>query len=795
MYEQAFNLNARPFTSMHYVKHYFPAKAINESLQTCQLAISRGSGPVVVIGDYGTGKTLLLAMLEEMFRQHFRVISLSADTIRSREDFLQNMLYQLQLNHRGLGENEMRLDIVDSLKKGQVGGVLLLIDNAQKMTPEAFEEIQPLLDFVHEGQPQVRLVLAGSQGVEDRLADNRLVTFNQRIASRCFLSNLSSEETQAYVRAHLDRSGGDPDALFSPEAWRAIYEVTEGRPRFINQVCDHAMIFSATRGVVPITDSLIREAWFDIQRLPGSAAPEGSGASISSTPVVTERIVSGEEGDEAWTVLEFGELTGESQTVETATAEVAMAKNAAAEVAPAEQTTQESPAPVEEASAPVATEPEESQVERDNAAIIASAIAGLGLAGAAGTAMAADSPAEESPVAPEAPYAPPAAETAETDAASASDPFNTYDFDNEEVLTDAYSPFVAEQNQRSLEVTSEQLQDLTPTDLTQESTPAPADSLPTGAVSEERQLAETFPTFESAMKSEPVRDPVPPSVEPRMPPPTRDVTETIGPNSFSQEFSVQQQASSEAPVEPETLPGSGYVPLDPDALLALQQAAPQAIGQQETSASEPAFSGDDEQDDEIRRQAEEIIQALDAGESVASHQGGGSEPSIQHETNAIEATIDQSLASAAVTPQQPAAPQVVMPVQETPQQPQVVDSPPTPEQPALLDVPIVNVDPVEPERRILADIREQVAFASESVADQEPVTPAEPPQSEAQTVASQQDDADILSVSHQEQMPTADPPEALPAWTEQEPSSGEASRVDYQKLFDQLRNHQNRSEG
>ena len=207
MYEQVFNLTSRPFTSNPYVKHYFPATAIDEALQQSKMVIERGSGTVVVVGDHGTGKTLLLAMLEEAFNDRFRVINISAALVRGREALLQNILYQLQVNSRGLSENEMRLDVVDQLKSAQANPMLLMVDDAQKLTAETIEEMQVLTDLIRDGQPQVHLVLAGSQGLEERLADTRLVAFNQRIAGRCFLQCLNSQEVESYVRGHLERSG------------------------------------------------------------------------------------------------------------------------------------------------------------------------------------------------------------------------------------------------------------------------------------------------------------------------------------------------------------------------------------------------------------------------------------------------------------------------------------------------------------------------------------------------------------------------------------------------------------
>ena len=803
MYEQAFQLTSRPFTSMHYVKHYFPAKAISEALKTSQLAIERGAGPVVVIGDHGTGKTLMLAMLEEGFKDQLRIVNLSADTIRGREDLLQNILYQLQLNHRGLGENEMRLDVVDYLKKGQAGGILLLIDNAQKMTPDAFEEIQPLLDFVHDGQPQIRLVLAGSQGVEDRLADNRLVTFNQRIAGRCFLSCLGSVETEAYVRAHLVRAGGDPDALFAPESWRAIYEVTEGRPRFINQLCDHAMIFSATRGVIPVTDSLVREAWFDIQRLPGSVAPAGSGASISTSPIVTQRVeAAAEEGEEGegWTVLEFGELSGDAEATEVTAADVAVAET------PAVETEDSSATPEPEQESPVA---------RDNAAIIASAVAGLGLATVASNAVAGEAPAAEPPAEN---VTSPAIEIPPPAAPPASDPFNTYDFEHEEVLTDAYSPFVAQQNQRSLEVTSEHLQNLTPTDEPQSDEVA--------AVTNADVQGEAFPTFTTAMQSqtEPAREAPQFETEVREEQPTRVDNNIVGVESLSQEFDVVQQPEvNTTPVE--ALPGSGYVPLDPGSAMAPPQ-VPQPVADQsgigfadvapaaaivgaasqvpfvqppaQPQAQVPPAASFQEEDPEIRRQAEEIIRSLRAGENQP---GQGEFPPIQQETNAIESSIDQTLAANAAIPAPPTAPIVMpnlQPADPVAQQPTVPPAQPVPQYTAppvqpVSPIPVqMGTDPVEPERRILEDIREQVASASDTIS---PPAPAAVP-IEQVPVPVQQDDRDILNVNQQPLPPIAQPaaPEEMPAWTQEEPSSGEASRVDYQKLFDQLRSHQSQQE-
>jgi type II secretory pathway predicted ATPase ExeA len=946
MYEQVFNLTSRPFTSMHYVKHYFPAKDIDETLKMCQMIIDRGTGPVVVVGDHGTGKTLLLAMLEGAFKGKYLLVNLSAAAIRNREDLLQNILYQLQIYSRGMSENDMRMELTENLRNDRSNGIVLLVDDAQKLSTESIEELQLYLDFIREGQPHVRLVLAGSRGLEDRLADSRLIAFNQRVAGRGFLGCLSRDESEAYVRAHLERAGGDPDQLFHPEAYRAIQEVTDGRPRFINQVCDHAMIFSATRGVVPVTDSLIREAWFDIQRLPGAVAPAGSGAAADETSV-SEQIIETGEAD-GWTVLEFGQLgdaaasTPESAAIQTPGSQAGSTEPSRESAPLAATEVSETPVPAKEAQVQqeeVASGIPDMAIPATaaGAAILASAMQGFGATQEEPAIEESSSAAEPVGQTPQPePVAsipePPAAETfptMEQPASSSEDtpsqqaqvvtenPFDSHEYDNEEVLTDAYSPFVAQQNQRSLGLTSDQLQGLTPTDLQNAQSPLAA-SNPVPDVEAE----ETFPTFETAMQpAEPVREPVRPTVEPRDSLETREESGPLGPNSLSDEFLVNRNevlrgdgtpANSANPVSVDVDPveanvGSGYVPLDPSAVpvaAASEQATSaepiqpkhETFGEQVVAPNvavpdlpvadgEQAAVGEREEtvfheqtlnpnDSDIRRQAEEIIRSLGNGEGEAprsvtepfpvSHETQLPEPTIEEETNAIEATIQRSIevgqaaessasvsapppivmpdinaiqqalqaaqdsngyqqpvgaeqtqpvpqqvspqqmspqkwpVPAEVPPSQPtvpqqvvpqqAAPQQVMPQQVAPQQavpqqvvPQQVvpqqaapPMPPVPQPPTSIPVQMAE-DPVQTEQQILQQVREQSAMIAETT-----------------TEAQGQDDQDILAINAQptaaQVLNTPAGDEQLPEWTHQDPSTGEAARVDYQKLFDQLRN-------
>ena len=311
MYENVFQFSSRPFTTAPFVKHYFAAEAIHDSLGQARLCIDRASGPVVVVGSVGTGKSLLLAMLEEQYQSQFKVVTLGCSRLGSRQEFLQTFLFQLSLPFKGMSESEARLALIDFLKPGEQcpNGVLLLIDEAHTLGADLLDEIRLVTNFVRDGQPRVRLVMAGTNRLEDNLTDPKLESFNQRIAARCYLEKLNRDETSRYVIEHIDRVGGQGEQLFNPESLKTIHEVSDGCPRLINQVCDHSLILAGTRNESVITENLVREAWADVQSIPGGWAPP---AVQPETPAVLE-------GDESWTVIEFGQL--EESTDEQASSE------------------------------------------------------------------------------------------------------------------------------------------------------------------------------------------------------------------------------------------------------------------------------------------------------------------------------------------------------------------------------------------------------------------------------------------------------------------------------------------
>ena len=286
MYESYFGLKDRPFPAVVQTERYFPATVIEGARQTLIRCLQRGEGAGVIIGPSGTGKTLLCQMLAKEFENAFRVVFLTRG-FNSRRAMLQTILYELGQTYRGLDEGELRLALADhvTLSSDCPQGILLLIDEAHSLPVRLLDEIRTLTNLTAGGQPRVRVVLAGSSALEERLANPKLESFNQRIAARCYLESLSGPETEQYIRSHLSVAGAAGEPVFSGEACKAVQRATEGIPRLINQLCDHAMLlaFAATQRV--LNAACVEEAWADLQQLPSPWETRQDGAH-TNTPVI-----------------------------------------------------------------------------------------------------------------------------------------------------------------------------------------------------------------------------------------------------------------------------------------------------------------------------------------------------------------------------------------------------------------------------------------------------------------------------------------------------------------------------
>jgi type II secretory pathway predicted ATPase ExeA len=274
MYETYFDLNERPFATVPRIDHYFPAAAVEAARATLVRCVERSEGVGVVLGRSGTGKTLLCQVLAVHFGRESQVALLTSGRLGSRRALLQAVLYELAQPYRGMDEGELRLALTDYLTLSDEceRGAVLLVDEAHDLPLRLLDELRMLTNLVRSGAPAVRIVLAGSCALEERLASPRLDSFNQRITARCYLEPLNGPETQEYIHAWMGSVHGQGPRIFPPEVCQSVYRATEGVPRLINQLCDHALLLACQAGRANLDPDRVNEAWADLQQLPSPAS-------------------------------------------------------------------------------------------------------------------------------------------------------------------------------------------------------------------------------------------------------------------------------------------------------------------------------------------------------------------------------------------------------------------------------------------------------------------------------------------------------------------------------------------
>ena len=261
---------SRPFASAPNADRYFPATAIEAARQRITRSITRGEGPVLVIGSAGLGKTLLLDVVARQFAGQLQTVQLAAGQLCTRRALLQMILFQLELPYRDMDESELRLSLLAHLRP--IGGtprrLLLLVDEAETLPSRLLEELRALMNLSADGQMQVSLVLAGSATIEEQFADPKLDLFSQRVSGRCYLSALGREETFQYAQAQVAASGQAPQTIFSSDSLEALFAATDGVPRLINQLGDQLMWMIDQTGYMPLDSPIVQQAWSELQQLP-----------------------------------------------------------------------------------------------------------------------------------------------------------------------------------------------------------------------------------------------------------------------------------------------------------------------------------------------------------------------------------------------------------------------------------------------------------------------------------------------------------------------------------------------
>jgi general secretion pathway protein A len=244
MYKKFFGLRASPFTVNPDPRYLFLTRHTQEALATLTYGIQARKGFVLLTGEIGTGKTTLLNKLLEWLRGQ-RVATAFIFNSRINVPQLFDFImadFGIPCETRLKSHTILRLNqfLLDRYREGNPA--VLIIDEAQNLSPQVLEEIRLLTNLETSTEKLLQIVLCGQPELERKINMPDLRQLRQRITLRCKTQPLTAGETAAYVAIRLKIAGSNGHEIFTPEALEAVHRYSGGIPRVINLVCDHALI-------------------------------------------------------------------------------------------------------------------------------------------------------------------------------------------------------------------------------------------------------------------------------------------------------------------------------------------------------------------------------------------------------------------------------------------------------------------------------------------------------------------------------------------------------------------------
>ncbi|MGA7279842.1 MAG: AAA family ATPase [Desulfocapsaceae bacterium] len=264
MYLSFYNLLEKPFSINTDPKFLWLGEKHKEALANLKFGLIEANGYVVLTGDVGTGKTTIVNALIQTLDKHVRVAIINHPTLNILEFFnLIAKAYDLAAEITSKAEflSLFSSFLQTSKEEGQV--VLLVIDEAHRLSAELLEEIRLLSNIEQTGTSLIKIFFVGQNELKQVLFAPECRALRQRITLFYEIEPLLEDELPSYIGHRLRIAGGETN-MFTPGALHKIQDFTKGYPRLINTLCNHALLTGCLKEQKTIDEEIIVECAKDI---------------------------------------------------------------------------------------------------------------------------------------------------------------------------------------------------------------------------------------------------------------------------------------------------------------------------------------------------------------------------------------------------------------------------------------------------------------------------------------------------------------------------------------------------
>jgi len=296
MYEAFYGLSSKPFQLNPDPNFYFASKQHRRAKAYLEYGVSRNEGFIVITGEIGAGKTMVLRSLIEGLNGSNVITGHLVTTQLGAEDTLRMVGAAFGFRVKDVPKSELLITLeaflISQTSKGK--RCLLVVDEAQNLTPRAVEELRMLSNFQFGNQALLQSFLVGQPEFREILQRPEMEQFRQRVAATCHIGPLDLEETHAYIEHRLKCAGAKDKPSFEPAAFDGIFKASAGIPRRINAVCDRLLLAGFLAGRTHLTAEDVKEVVLEFQQenevpqrsaitaVPSGGSIGGGGSGINS---------------------------------------------------------------------------------------------------------------------------------------------------------------------------------------------------------------------------------------------------------------------------------------------------------------------------------------------------------------------------------------------------------------------------------------------------------------------------------------------------------------------------------
>lgn len=244
MYESFFKFKGKPFQLNPDPSFFYGSRGHKRAMAYLEYGLHQSEGFIVITGEIGAGKTTIVRSLLEHLDPAKVVAANLVSTQIDASDMLRMVAAAFGVPSRTLDKAGLLLALETFLVSVAASGkrALLIVDEAQNLTPAAVEELRMLSNFQLEDHALLQSFLVGQPEFRDIMQSGEMQQLRQRVIASYHLGPLDSQETRGYIEHRLGHVGWNNDPAFEPGAYTAIYGYTGGIPRKINTLCDRLLL-------------------------------------------------------------------------------------------------------------------------------------------------------------------------------------------------------------------------------------------------------------------------------------------------------------------------------------------------------------------------------------------------------------------------------------------------------------------------------------------------------------------------------------------------------------------------